>query len=112
MTYLVIAAIGLTLFSLVAFKVADDMCGGIGEAALAALGTLSALAGTAGLVVTIVFGFQWVASEHKAKIVNSEYGTNYTREDIFYASDVIDTIREVQRQRIELNGDLLRGDRK
>ena len=40
--------------------------------------------------------------------VNREYGTNYTREEIFFAADVIDTIREIDRKRVEVNGDLLR----
>ena len=58
----------------------------------------------------IVIGWEYIASEHKANILNREYQTNYTREEVFYASDVIDTIRELDRKRIELNGDLIRGD--
>jgi hypothetical protein len=49
-----------------------------------------------------------MASEHKMHIINREYQTNYTREEIFYASDVIDTIRELDRKRIELNGNIMR----
>lgn len=52
----------------------------------------------------------WVGSEYKAAIINREYKTNYTREEIFFASDVIDTIRELDRKRIELNGNLMGND--
>jgi hypothetical protein len=51
----------------------------------------------------------WLASEHKMHIVNREYGTSYSREEIFYASDVIDTIRELDRKRFEVNGNIMRG---
>ena len=52
--------------------------------------------------------WQWNAAEYKAKIVNREYGTEYTREEIFYASDVIETIRELDRKRVEINGNIMR----
>ena len=112
MTYLTIAALELLALSLFTLKISDDICSGFTSSTLACVGCVGAVLGAVGLSVVLVFGYDWVASEHKAKIVNREYGTNYTREDIFYASDVIDTIREVQRQRIELNGDLLRGEGK
>lgn len=31
------------------------------------------------------------ASQHKAKIINEQYGTSYTQEEIFYAEDIIKT---------------------
>ena len=64
-------------------------------------------AGLAAVVYAFV-GWSWMVSEHKAKIINREYGTAYTREEIFWAADVIDTVRELDRKRIELNGDLMR----
>lgn len=63
-------------------------------------------------VTAIGYGFtvwSWFASEYKASIINREYGTNYSREEVFFASDVIDTIRELDRKRIEVNGDLMTG---
>lgn len=39
------------------------------------------------------FGFQWSASAYKATLINREYGTTYTQAEVFYAHDVIDTIR-------------------
>jgi len=63
-------------------------------------------------IIAITFYFtliwKWCASEQKAIIINREYGTNYTRTEVFYASDVIDTIRELDRERIELNGNLMK----
>lgn len=112
MIYLLIAALTLFVFSLFALKISDDICSGFTSSTLACVGSVGAVLGAGGLTVVLVFSYDWVASEHKAKVVNREYGTNYTREDIFYASDVIGTIREVQRQRIELNGNLLRGEGK
>ena len=56
-----------------------------------------------------VFGclaFNYRASETKASLINREYNTDYTTEEVFYASDVIDTIRELDRTRIEINGNI------
>ena len=40
-------------------------------------------------------------------IINSERGTNYTREDVLYASNVIDTIHQINRKRVEINGNVM-----
>lgn len=53
--------------------------------------------------------WNWFASEHKAAIINREYGTNYTKEEVFFASDVIDTVRELDRKRVEINGNIITG---
>lgn len=69
-------------------------------------------------IVTLVMGgimllgstltcWSWFASEHQAKLINQEFGTNYTREEVFWASDVIEEIRELKRQRIEVNGNIM-----
>lgn len=58
-------------------------------------------------VLYIFAGFNWVASGYKAEIINREYGTNYTTQEVFFASSVIDTIRQLDRKRIDLNGDLM-----
>jgi len=52
--------------------------------------------------------WEWIAADSKANIINREYGTNYTREEVFYASDVIETMRMLNRKRIEVNGDIMR----
>lgn len=61
-----------------------------------------------GLLIYAALVFDWIASEYKVGIINREYATDYTREEVFYASSVIETIRELNRSRYELNGDLLR----
>lgn len=62
--------------------------------------------------VTIIYFcftvWDWNASAYKANIINREYNTEYSREEIFYASDVIETIRELDRKRIEINGNIMR----
>jgi hypothetical protein len=72
---------------------------------------LAVLLGIATAITVICFCFivwSWKASEYKAKIINSEYDTSYTREEIFYGSDVIETIRQLDRTRIEINGNIMR----
>lgn len=68
---------------------------------------LAAGAGSAAIFYAFA-GWQWFAAAQQAKVINSEYGTHYTQEEVFYASDVIDTIRQIDRKRIEVNGDLFR----
>ena len=56
-----------------------------------------------------IFGglaFNYRAAETKATLINREYNTDYTTEEVFYASDVINTIRELDRTRIEINGNI------
>ena len=63
-------------------------------------------------ITAIVYAFtvwSYISAEYKADIINREYGTNYTQKEIFYASDVIDSIRNLDRKRYEINGDLMRG---
>ncbi len=74
---------------------------------IAAFGMILAFCAVA---VYVKVGFDWLAAEHKTAILNREYGTHYTQAEIFYASDVIDTIRNLDRRRYELNGNLL-GDK-
>lgn len=79
------------------------------------LHSFTGLVGAGGLVAClfalIVYCFAawgWFASEYKAEILNAEYGTNYSAKQVFFASDVIDTVRELDRKRVEVNGDLFR----
>jgi len=61
------------------------------------------------IAVGLAFGtWFWVSSEHKARLINNQLGTHYTAEDVFYGSNYIDEVRELHRQRIEVNGNLLR----
>jgi energy-coupling factor transporter transmembrane protein EcfT len=70
---------------------------------------MAAIVGFISLIAYSVLGFQYFAAEHQSNIINREYGTNYTQIEVFYASNVIDTVRELDRKRIELNGDLVTG---
>jgi len=67
------------------------------------------IAGFIGLIAYSIVGYSYLAAEHKANIINREYQTNYSKIEVFYASDVIDTVKELNRKRIEINGDLITG---
>lgn len=71
-------------------------------------GVFSAAASAAALIVFSFAARDWIAAEHRAEIINREYGTSYTREEVFYASDVIETVRQLDRKRVEINGDILK----
>lgn len=64
-----------------------------------------------GLITYAFVGWSYIAAEYKADIINREYGTNYSQAEVYWAADVIDTVRELDRKRIELNGDLLRDEK-
>jgi hypothetical protein len=81
-------------------------------------GAVGALAGVLGFILALIAGladvayafagWSWFAAEHKAQIINREYDTKYTQVEVFWASDVIETVRQLDRKRIELNGDIMR----
>lgn len=73
-------------------------------------GLLSVLCGI-GVIAYGILVLNWVGAKHQADIINREYGTNYTQAEVFYASNVIDTVRELDRKRVELSGDLLQGQK-
>lgn len=74
------------------------------EASSAVIGICIAVGCAIGLVWISIFGFNWVAAGHKAEIINREFGTHYTRSEVMYAEDVLDEVRQIRRQRIEVNG--------
>ncbi len=68
---------------------------------------LAIISGLIVLLMAIVCGvmaYDYKASEYKASIINREYNTNYTSEEIFYAKDVIETIQQIKRTRIDIQG--------
>lgn len=77
------------------------------EVLCAIMGFVSVLAGLVITIMLAVMCWSWQGSKYKADIINREYGTQYTQAEIFYASSVIDTIRELNRKRIEVNGNIL-----
>lgn len=62
------------------------------------------------ICAVIYFGmvYSWFAAEQKANILKREYGVEYSQAEMFFASDVINTVRELDRRRIEINGDFRR----
>lgn len=65
-----------------------------------------------GFVGLIFYGFLvygYIAAEYQVGIINREYNTEYTQKEFFYASNVIETVRELDRKRVEVNGDLITG---
>lgn len=104
---------------LAAIVVAGGICWGLmwhGRDGYDRMHLFSSVAGVGGAILTgisalfyVFAGWNWIASEYKTQIINREYGTHYTQQEVFYASDVINTIRELNRNRYEINGDLLHG---
>ena len=60
------------------------------------------------MIIYCTLIFEYIGADHKARIMNREYGTSYTQQEVFYASSVIDTVRELDRKRMEINGDILK----
>lgn len=56
------------------------------------------------LIAGICIGVSFIGSGTKAELLNKTYGTNYTAKEIFFAGDIIEEIRRVQRTRIEIEG--------
>ena len=75
-----------------------------------ALGLASLFVSVTSAIAFSFTAYAWLAADYKAKIINREFGTSYTKEEVFWASDVIDTIREIDRKRIEVNGNVMRTD--
>ena len=74
------------------------------------IGVIFAMVGITGLLIYSFVGYEYIAAGYKKDLINAEFNTEYTQAQIFYASDVIDEIRELKRQRIELNGNLIHGE--
>jgi hypothetical protein len=76
------------------------------------------LAGIFGLIIAVIaaialiligiFGYEYIAAKYKADVINKEFNTKYTQIEIFYADDVIEEIRQMKRQRFEINGNLFK----
>lgn len=107
MWYLIIGTILSIVLTIAAFAYSENGYQGRHFLAIC-FGTLTALSSVGGTVASVVCGYSWAASQVQADLLNREYGTNYTREEVFYASNVIDIIRELDRNRYEVNGDLRR----
>jgi len=74
--------------------------------------TLAFLVGALGMIATgfsavvyVFAGWYWIAAEYQAQVINREYDTNYTQAEVFYAINVIETVRQLDRKRNEITGD-------
>lgn len=72
------------------------------------LGGLTTVLGLIALVILTILSVEYQGAQYKADVVNREYGTNYSQQEMFYASDVINIVRELDRRRYEVNGDFRR----
>lgn len=104
MTFLIALGIA-SLFVAFLFVVSTD-----NNEFLCVVSSLAALACIVAWGFVIPLSLQWVSAKHKADILNREYGTDYTQAEVFYAADVIDTVRQLDRKRYEINGNLLKGE--
>ena len=109
MTILIISGVVLLILSIVAFYASETT---EFEMLCYMSGVTSLIAGIIVWMVVACLCFGWVSSSYKADIINREYKTDYTREEIFYASDVINEIRNLDRKRMEINGDLFKDGNK
>ncbi len=107
MIYLVIASIALAIVGCFGMRYSLDRYTGLGLATGIA-GFIACFAGGIGLIAVILCGVSWQGAKVQAQLINREYGSNYTQEEVFYASESIDIIRELDRKRIEVNGDFRR----
>jgi hypothetical protein len=56
------------------------------------------------MIASIFVGYFKNEAKVKSELINREFGTNYTVEEIFYAEDIIDEIRQIKRTRIDIQG--------
>lgn len=110
MIMLLVALIVGCIAAFMLFSYAGDGYGGLHDAACLA-GVLLSIGLGISAICYVFAGWSWLAAEQKTNILNREYGTGYSQKEVFYASDVIDTVRQLDRKRIEVNGDLLKEDK-
>ena len=103
MLYILIAILVVTALAVYLFKKSDEY----DSVLLFLVGFFTIITAVILLISYAILGYSWFAAEHKARILNLEYATNYSQEDIFWASDVIEEIRQLQRKRVEVNGNIL-----
>lgn len=96
----------LAIISIALLNYSDNL-DGIFEFLAVLFGFLGSAISFMATVAGLLLSFGWFAASYQAQIINREYGTQYTQEEVFYASSVIDTIRMLDRKRIEVDGNLL-----
>ena len=104
-TYLVLLIL-LTCISTALLYYSDHL-DGISEFLAYLVGFIGAGASTVFTIIGLILAYNWYSASYQAQVINREYGTQYTQAEVFYASNVIDTVRMLDRKRIELNGNLM-----
>ena len=107
MIVFIAAVVVLAGLSIAMFKAGDSGYEGR-HVTMGMFGILGCIISFIGVIFIGVLSLEWAGAASKAGIINREYGTNYTQAEVFYASSVIDTVRELDRKRYEVNGDFRR----
>ena len=66
------------------------------------VGVFIACAAACLIVATFVTFTNWVSAGPRAELLNREFGTHYTADDIFYGDDIIKEVIYGHRSRIDL----------
>ena len=54
------------------------------------------------LVIIPIYAFEYEKATYQAKVLNREYETEYTIEEVMYAKNVIETVQYLNRSRLEI----------
>jgi len=90
----------IVIISAFAIERDNDMLQMVGGVSL----ILSGLA----LLTYLIFLCFYVGAGYKADMLNREFGTEYTQQEVFWAGGTIEEVRQMKRSRYEIYGDLLR----
>lgn len=53
-------------------------------------------------IILSINSYSYVKASVQAELINAQYGTAYTTDQIYFASDIIDEISEAKRSRIDM----------
>ena len=67
------------------------------------IGGLTAILGVIGIAGGITLSIYYHGASVQASVINREFGTNYTQDEVFYASNVIEIIQQIERNRVDAN---------
>ena len=100
-----IAILALAVLGVVLIRFADDRNSDFLGFVMFCVGGLSVVLTALLLFLYAFMVARWIGAEYKADIVNREYGTTYTQAEMFYAGEVIDVVRELDRKRYQVRID-------
>jgi hypothetical protein len=97
MLSLAIAGIGLAILAFVVIWIANNVECDLIKSLCMGIIVASTLVDLLLIISVLAFAYRWQAADAKAAIVNRKYDTNYTQTEIFYASDLIDIIHDINK---------------